>query len=144
MEIVWGALILLVSLPCWGGQTISWMSPSTAERLKLTEPEDSVDQTYYGDIRGEAAWDTVTLWTMPLAGLLLVLDIEAWAYLGLVAGGMYVYFAGRGVFTRYAITGRGGRVGEPSELKTAYTALVIWGVLGLAVIAGAMGTINGS
>ena len=69
MEIVWGVLIVVVSLPCWGGQAISWLAPSAAERWNLTEAESSVDPVFYGDVRGEAMWDTLTLWVMPAAGL---------------------------------------------------------------------------
>lgn len=141
MEIVAGLVILVVSLPCWIGQAISWFSPSTGERWGLTEAPESVESTYYGDIRGEALWDTFTLWTMPLAGLLLVLGNDAWPYFGLVAGGMYTYFGGRGVATRRAITKQGDRVGSPEDLRVAYAALMVWAVLGLAVILGSVAAI---
>lgn len=144
MEIVLGVLIVLVSLPCWGGQAISWLAPSVAERWNLTETEASVDPVFYGDVRGEAMWDTFTLWTMPLAGILLVLGVDAWAYLGLVGGGMYAYFAGRGVATRREIIRRGGRAGDPDELRTAYGALVIWGVAGVLLIIGSAVSLAGS
>ena len=118
-------------------QTLSWLSPATAERLGLTEREETVDPAYYGDIRGEAVWDTFTLWTMPLAGALVLLESDAWPYLALVGGGMYLYFGGRGILTRSAIRRRGMRVGDPETVKTAYVALTIWGLLGaIAVIAG--------
>lgn len=138
MEIAAGIAIVVFSLPCWIGQTISWFLPSIGERWGLTEAVESVDSTYYGDIRGEALWDTLTLWTMPLTGLLLVLGNDASAILGLVAGGMYTYFGGRGVTTRRAITKRGGRIGAPNDLRIAYGALIAWGALGLAVIAGSV------
>ena len=134
METVAGVVIVVLSLPCWLGQALSWISPSTGERWKLTESVESVDSTYYGDIRGEALWDTFTLWTMPLAGLLLVLGNDAWPYFGLVGGGMYTYFGGRGVATRRAITRQGGRIGTPGDLRVAYAALSLWGVLGLLVM----------
>lgn len=143
MEIVAGLVIIVVSLPCWLGQAISWISPSTGERWKLTENVESVDSTFYGDIRGEALWDTFTLWTMPLAGFLLVLSNEFWAYFGLIAGGMYMYFGGRGVATRRSIAERGGRIGAPDDLRVAYTALVVWGVLGLVVIVGSVAELVG-
>lgn len=99
MDTVFGILIVFISLLGWGGQAISLAAPSTAERWKLTEAETSVDSVFYSDIRGEVLWDTLTLWVMPLAGALLVAGVDAWAPIGLVAGGMYVYFGGRGVFT---------------------------------------------
>ena len=144
MDVVWGIAIVLVSLPCWGGQAIALFAPATAERWKLTESEDSVDPVFYGDVRGETLWDTLTLWTMPVAGALLILGSESWAHIGLVAGGMYVYCAGRGVLTRREITRRGGRVGEPRDLTTAYVALSLWGLAGLAVIVGSVAALTGS
>lgn len=144
MEIIAGVTVIVLSLPCWLGQTVSWISPSTGERWKLTENAESVDSTFYGDIRGEALWDTFTLWTMPLAGLLLVLGNDAWTYFGLVAGGMYTYFAGRGVATRLAITKRGGLIGAPSDLRVAYAALTLWGVLGLVTIVGSVAELIGT
>jgi len=141
VDTVFGILIVFISLLGWGGQAISLAAPSTAERWKLTEAETSVDSVFYSDIRGEVLWDTLTLWVMPLAGALLVAGVDAWAPIGLVAGGMYVYFGGRGVFTRRAIVERGGRVGDPKSLTTAYAALTVWALLGLAVIAAAAVTL---
>ena len=115
MGILWGLVVVALSLLCWGGQVISWFAPATAVRLTLMEAEDTVEPTYFADVRGEALWDTLTLWTMLVAGVLLTLDVSAWAYFGLVGGGMYVYFAGRGIVTRRAMQQRGYRVGVSSE-----------------------------
>ena len=119
------------------------LSPITAERWKLTESEASVDPILHADGRGEALWDTFTLWVLPLAGVLLVLDLEAWAYFGLLGGGMYLYFGGRGVATRLAIAGRGGRVGDADYLRMALVALVVWGVTGMLVAAGSVAQLAG-
>ncbi|MDX2344595.1 MAG: hypothetical protein QNL12_13115, partial [Acidimicrobiia bacterium] len=59
-------------------------------------------------------------------------------YFGLVGGGMYVYFAGRGIFTRMALERRGFRVGTPQNLKIGYLMLLIWGAMGLITIAAAV------
>ena len=75
---------------------------------------------------------------MVVAGILLILDNSAWAYCGLVGGGMFVYFAARGIFTRLSISHRGLRVGSPENLKVAYTFLAVWGLMGLITIAAAV------
>ena len=144
MAIAGAVVILALSLPCWLGQVISWLFRPTAERWKLTELEADVESVYYGDIRGEAIWDAFTLWTMPLAGLLLLLGKDQWAQVGLVAGGMYVYFAGRGILTRLAIRKRGFRIGAPEELKMALAALAVWGLLGSGVVVAALVALSGS
>jgi len=137
MRIFAGIVLVVLSLLCWGGQTIVWLMPKTGVRLGLAEAEEDVEPVYWADIRGEAAWDFFTLWTMLAAALLLILDEPAWAYFGLVGGGMYVYFAGRGIFTRSAMRRRGFRVGAAANLKLGYTFLGIWGLMGLVTIAAA-------
>lgn len=91
-----------------------------------------------GDIRGEALWDFLTLWTLLAAGVLLILDNRAWAYFGLVGGGMYVYFAGRGILTRLEMQRRGFRIGKPQNVGTAYIFLAVWGAVGLVTIIAAV------
>ena len=70
MEIVLGIAIVLVSLPCWGGQAISFLAPSTAERWKLTEAESSVDAVFYGEFLPAHLW------------LILILEAAAIAFIG--------------------------------------------------------------
>lgn len=137
MQILWGIALLALSLLCWGGQTIVWFAPKTGVRLGLSEAESDVEPCYWADIRGEAAWDFLTLWTLPAAAALLILGKPGWAYFGLVGGGMYLYFAGRGIFTRMAMRRRGLRVGSPFNLKLGYTFLAIWGLMAMATIASA-------
>ena len=138
MGILWGLVVVALSLLCWGGQVISWFAPATAVRLTLMEAEDTVEPTYFADVRGEALWDTLTLWTMLVAGVLLTLDVSAWAYFGLVGGGMYVYFAGRGIVTRRAMQQRGYRVGVAQNVKLGYLFLAVWGVMGCITIVAAV------
>jgi len=138
MGILWGLVVVALSLLCWGGQAISWFAPAKAVKLTLMEAEDTVEPTYFADVRGEALWDTLTLWTMLVAGVLLILGISAWAYFGLVGGGMYVYFAGRGIVTRRAMQQRGYRVGAAQNVKLGYLFLAVWGVMGCITIAAAV------
>jgi hypothetical protein len=138
MQIVWGIVVLVLSLFAWVGQTIVWLAPATGERLGLSEAEADVEPTYWADIRGEARWDFFSLWTMVVAGILLIIGHAAWPYFGLVGGGMYLYFCGRGVFTRVAIKRRGFRVGAARNLRVAYTFLTIWGVMALITIGAAV------
>ena len=138
MGMMWGFVVVALSVVCWGGQAISWFSPSTAVRLSLTESDDAVDAAFAADGRGEVLWDTLTLWTMPVAGVLLIADNAAWAYFGLVGGAMYLYFAGRGLFTRIAMRQRGVRIGTKQNVTLALVFLTIWGVMGLVTIVAAV------
>lgn len=144
MEIIWGVVIVALSGLAWGGQTIAWFAPETAVRLGLMEARDDVEPAYWADIRGEAAWDVFTLWTMLAAGILLIAAEPAWAYFGLVGGGVYVYFAGRGIFSRVTMQRKGLRIGTPKNLRLGYSLLTIWGVMGLVVIIAAVAALTTS
>ena len=141
MGIIWGLFITALALVCWGGQTLALFSPSLAEKYGLTDNPEDVEPAFYADVRGEAAWDFLTLWTLGVAGLLLTVDASAWAFFGVVGGAMYVYFAGRGVLVRRQMTQRGMRIGSDSAIKTAYWALSIWGVAGLITLVAAIVTL---
>ena len=138
MGILWGVVMVVLGVICWGGQAISWFAPSTAVRLGLTEAEHDVEPTFWADVRGEVVWDFFTLWTLPVAGVLLLLGSAAWAYLGLIGGGMYLYCAGRGILTRLAMRRRGLRIGAPRQIPATLTFLAIWGIAAAVTIAAAV------
>ena len=137
MQIFLGLVVVALSLLAWGGQTISWLAPATALKLGLMEGEDDVEPAFWADIRGEAAWDALTLWTMVVAGVLIVIDSSAWAYFGLVGGGIYLYFGGRGILTRLAMQRRNLRIGKPANVNVGLTFLAAWGLMGLITIVAA-------
>lgn len=141
MNLVWGVVVAALSLLAWGGQTLVALAPDTAQRLSLSESRDEVEPTYWADIRGEALWDALTLWIMVVAGLLLIVEAAAWPYVGLVGGGMYVYFAGRGIATRLTWRGRGYRVGSPESVRLGLAMLAVWGFMGLVTIVAAAATL---
>jgi hypothetical protein len=134
MDIIWGVLLLVFGLIAWGGQVLSAISPKSAEKIGLSEPENDVDPAFYADVRGEAKWDSITLWTLPLAGILIILNNPIWIYFGMVGGSMYLYFAGRALFTRLEFKRRGIRIGKPEKLKMFFIFITLWGLIGLATI----------
>ena len=139
MDLAWGIIILALGLIGWLGQLIAWLAPETALRWSLMEAEADVEPTYWADARGEAAWDSLVLWVLPLAGLLLIVGDPNWTVPGLVGGGMYVYFGGRAIFARRSMLGRGLRIGTPSTVRFANVAMPAFGVVGLVtVVAAAM------
>ena len=144
ITIAGGAVLLVLGMVAWGGQTLSWLAPDTAARWSLTEIEDDVEPVFHADIRGEALWDALTLWTIVVAGALLIMDVSSWAYFGLVGGGTYVYFAGRGIVVRRAMQRRGMRIGDPAGVPTAFAALALWGIMGLVTVAAAWTSLAGS
>ena len=134
MNIVWGIIVTIISLIGWLGQVITVLSPTVATKLGVTESEADVDPTFHADGLGEAFWDMATIWTLPVAGILLVVNNPLWIYFGLVGGGMYLYFAGRGIVVRWVMQRRGIRIGKPETLKVAYVFLTLWGLIAIATI----------
>lgn len=134
MNLIWGAILTIFSLLGWLMQAITTFLPKVAASLGLTEPESDVDPIFYADVRGEAIWDTIILWTLPVAGILLLLNKTLWAYFGLVGSSMYLYFAGRGILTRLAMQRRGIRVGNPGALKAYYVFLSLCGLIAVVTI----------
>ncbi len=134
MNIVWGIILTIISSIGYFGQAITAFWPETATKLGLTEPETDVDSTFYADVRGEAFWDTSILWILPVAGILLIFNNPWWVYFGLVGGGMYLYFAGRGIAVRLVMQRRKIRIGKPETLKMIYVFLTLWGLAAIVTI----------
>jgi hypothetical protein len=139
MDIAWGVVILVLGLLAWGGQVLAWLAPRRAARLGLVEAEASVEPVFWADIRGEALWDSLSLWTLAAAGLLLVIGEPAWAYLGLIGGGMYVYFGGRGILTRLMLRRGDFRIGEPGSVRIGLLMLGVWSVAGAITTVASIG-----
>jgi hypothetical protein len=69
-----------------------------------------------------------------VAGLLLLLDSPWWAYFGLVGGGMYLYFAGRGIVVRAMMQRQSIPIGKPQTVKLFNAILILWGLLAVVTI----------
>jgi len=135
MHLIWGTVLILFTLiVCWLGQVVAATLPRLATRLGIIESEADVDPAFFADVRGEALWDALMLWTLPLAGILLILGNPWWAYFGLIGGGMYLYFSGRGIAQRLSMQGRGIRIGKPGAVKLFNVVLTLWGLIALVTI----------
>ncbi len=144
MNLIWGViLILFTGILCWLGQVINAWSPTLAAKIGLAEPEADVDPVYYVDGRGEAIWDALILWTLPAAGLLLILDSPWWVFFGLVGGGMYLYFAGRMLVVRRMMLKRDIRIGKPETVKLYDVVLILWGLTAVVTIIMAVAALPG-
>jgi hypothetical protein len=135
MNIIWGVVLILFTLIlCWLGQVINASSPTFAAKIGLAEPEADVDPTFFVDGRGEAIWDAMILWILPFAGILLLIDNPAWAYFGLVGGGIYLYFSGRMLVVRLLMQRHEIRIGKPETVKLYNAVLILWGLIAIVTI----------
>lgn len=141
---VWGLVVLVLSTVCWVGQVISWLAPERATAAGLTEAEANVEPAFWADGRGEARWDSFTLWVMVVAGLMLLVGSSAWPYFGLVGGGMYVYFAGRGIAVRREMSRTGLRIGDSRSVRIGLVALAVWGLMASIAIVAATVSLRGA
>ncbi len=141
MSVAWGIVLVVLGLLAWLGQVLSWLAPVQAAKLGVTEAESAVEPTFWADTRAEATWDSVTLWTLPLAGALLIADAATWPQWGLIGGAVYLYFGGRGVLSRIQIKRRGHRAGTEAELRSAFVMLPVWALAGLITIVAAYNTL---
>ena len=142
MNLIWGVILISVTLKCWIGQIIIAFSPKVAVKIKIAEPESDVDPTFFADMRGEAIWDAISLWTLPFAGILLVLNNNLWTYFGLIGGGMYLYFVGRRIASHVSMQRHGIHIGKSKKLKVKYLILTLWGLVALVTIIMALATLT--
>ncbi|MBI9044631.1 MAG: hypothetical protein JEZ06_09110 [Anaerolineaceae bacterium] len=134
MNLFWGITLTLVSSIAFIGQFITVFWTKTAAVLGLSESQADVHAVFYADVRGEALWDTGILWILPAAGILLVLNHPFWPIPGLIGGGIYVYFAGRGIVTRREMQMQVIRIGTKENLRMIYLFLAIWGLSALITV----------
>ena len=126
METIWGYILIIFTLFMgWLVQVVNAVAPKFTARLGFGEPESQVDRTFFLDARGESIWDALILWTLPLAGILLLLNHPWWAYFGLVGGGMYLYFSGRGIIVRRVMQRNKVKIGRPQMLAVYYAGLAL-------------------
>ena len=134
MNFIWGIILVSVSLKCWIGQIIIAISPKVAVKIRITEPESDLDKTFFADMRGTAIWDAISLWTLPLAGILLILNNNLWTYFGLIGGGMYLYFVGRTIISNITLNRIGIHIGKSKKLIVKYLVLTLWGFVAIITI----------
>ena len=87
-------------------------------------------------------WGVYVLLTVLETGALMLAGSSWWTYFGLVGGGMFVYFAGRGIASRRSIQRAGFSVGAPKTVAQVYVFLVLWGAIGLITAIAAIGSLQ--
>ncbi len=127
-------IIMFLSILAWLGQVMSAIAPQTAMRLGLTENKKDVDPIFSVDIRAECIWDALTLWILPAATGLHLAGNPSWPLFALTGGGVYLYFAGRGIIQRILMQRHGVSIGTSKTVMVFSVFLGLWGTAGLAAI----------
>ena len=141
MNLIWGIILVSITLKCWIGQIIIAFSPKVAAKINIIEDESDLNHTFFVDMHGSAIWDAISLWTLPVAGILLILNNTLWTYFGLVGGGMYLYFVGRNIASHLIMQRHGIKIGTTKKLKLKYLILSLWGLIAIITIIMALSTL---
>lgn len=131
MEPLWGVLVIITTLIAWLGQLASAISPATPAQLGMDPGTEMADRCVSADMRGEAVWGSITLWTLPLAGLLLVADSPWWPHMALIGGALLLYFSGHGITVRLVMHARHIPIGPPTSITSHYISLSLWALIAL-------------
>lgn len=101
MNIIIGIVVIVVGLIVYIGQSLSFFAPELATKTGLNDPEEAMDQSLYViETRANGLSDILLTWTLPLSGLLMILEHDSWPFFALVGSGIYLYFALLAIFCR--------------------------------------------
>ncbi|KPK10365.1 MAG: hypothetical protein AMJ68_09415 [Acidithiobacillales bacterium SG8_45] len=131
-----GITVVLIGLIAWVGQSLAFAAPNVAVKLGLLESKNEMDETLYIiEARALGLNDLLLAWTLPLSGLLMLLNNPLWPYLGLVGGGIYLYFSGMVILSRIYLGKAGKKIGSPSNIKAVYVFGAVWAIAATTMIA---------
>ncbi len=135
MITVIGIVVIFVGLIAWAGQSLAFIAPNLATKLGVLEPREDMDETLYiFETKALGLNDMLLTWTLPLAGTLMLLGNPMWPYFGLIGGGIFLYFSGMIIFSRYYLKRSGIMVGGPSSEKAAYIMSGAWIIASILMI----------
>lgn len=138
MRVPLGIVALIVGLVGFFGQLISAIDFRLAQRLGLQEKDEGTDRLYRHLELSTARVDLLVLWTMILAGVLMIVDHSWWPWVALVAGGVHVDAGIREIGKIRGLVAEGVRVGTPAEARLGIGFLAFVSVVGLALVAYAL------
>jgi hypothetical protein len=134
MRIGSGLLFLLMSI-LYLGQVVSVINLPLAQRLGLQEDSETIDSVYARDTAGTAMWDLVSMWTLPAAGLLMLMNNSWWPHLALIGGAIYIDTGGRQAIKLIGYRREGVRVGDDQAVRLAFAVYGTFLLLGAVAIA---------
>lgn len=134
MRVVAGTLLLVIGGLLYIGQLISVVDLRLAQRLGLQEGSDSADRLFVRLEVWTARWDLVWLWTLPLAGLLMLVDQAWWPFAAMIGGSAFIDTAGREGAKWLGLRRHGIAVGTPGDRRTYAVGVTVMLLLGLLAV----------
>jgi len=136
MRIIVGILCSSLWL-IYAGQVISVVNFRLAQRLGLQEKQDNVDPLSSRLELSAARWDLLWLWTLPSAGILMLIDHPWWPFAAMIGGACYVDTGGREAAKALGLKQQGVRTGSPGEQRLVMATFVFFVAIGgLAIVTG--------
>lgn len=136
MEAIVGIFVVVLGLICWVGQTLVVFAPDAAVKLRVNEPEDTVDKSMYLFERyAQGIMDVLLTWILPASAVMMRLDYAYWPVFALIGAGVYLYFPGVFSITRVALKKNGFAIGSRDAEITAYWLAALWTLSALVMIA---------
>jgi hypothetical protein len=127
---VTGIACVFFGLVGFVGQFVSTVDFSLAQGLGLQEKDDGTEPLYRRLERSTARWDLFVLWTLPAAGVLMLVGHPWWPYLALVAGGVHVDTAGREAAKALGLRRHGVKTGSEKEMRLYFSFLGLMALIG--------------
>jgi hypothetical protein len=134
MRIVVGVLCTSLWL-VYAGQVLSLVNWEWAQRLGLQEKGDPNDISNRLEL-WTARFDALWLWTLPVAGVLMLIDHSWWPYAAMIGGSAYVDGLGRELFKFLGLREKGVYSGTPREwlaIKALFLPVIVLGGVAIAV-----------
>lgn len=116
----------------YAGQIISAVNFKLAQRWGLQESSDGTDALASHLELWTARWDLAWLWTLPMAGTLMLVDHIWWPYAAMIGGAAAIDTGGREAVKVVGLRRRGVRVGTVGRRRLAtgvYVYLIAVGAL---------------
>jgi hypothetical protein len=126
--VVFGLIVVI-------GQLVSTIDFGLAQKLGLQEKDDETDPLYRRLELNTARWDLAVFWTLPAAGILMLVHHPWWPCLALVAGAVYVDTAGREAAKVLGLHTQGVKTGSRSEARLYFAFMGIMLLIGIWCIA---------
>ena len=137
MTIALGVLSVAIIGFLYAGQVVSVTNLGLAQRLGLQERPEHTDPLFTSLETWTARWDLVTLWVLPVAGVLMLIDHSWWPYVAMIGGGLAADTGGREIVKYLGLRKHGVRMGTPTERRLLFSVMGLLSLVGVvAALAG--------
>jgi len=115
-------------------QVISSVNFKLAQRLGIQEKPEVTDPLLQRSEQYTAYWDLVTLWWLPLAGVLMIINHEWWPIMSLIGGAIYLDTSGREAAKSISFRHEGIKIGTDKQQRLFFASYIVMAVIAIILI----------